>query len=102
LVHPPPTSTLFPYTTLFRSRVPRQHIRPASHIPPKLGARIVVHMLAPALGDLLHFTVNMRRQYDFQPYKLIAHRAIGGFDPAALDRKSTRLNSSHVSISYAG
>src|SRR5438067_6313393 len=64
MVRPPPRSTLFPYTTLFRSSLELNL--------EKLG-----------LTDL----------------------AIAGTTPVAqegaVDRKSTRLNSSHVSISYA-
>src|SRR5436309_11408087 len=77
MTHPPPTSTLFPYTTLFRSPVLKIFIdvygavidalKPLFEvIGPLLGA------LAPILGAL-----------------------------ATVDRKSTRLNSSHVKISYA-
>src|SRR5207249_10083894 len=67
----PPRSTLFPYTTLFRSLVDRvvEHSRAIDH-----------HRDAPA----------GQRQRD-----RAARR------PAGADRKSTRLNSSHVSISYA-
>src|SRR5437868_12134698 len=65
----PPRSTLFPYTTLFRSDVQRD--RPL-HVPDGQVAR---HLVA------------------------VVRRAL---DPrASEDRKSTRLNSSHVSISYA-
>src|SRR5690242_21872555 len=61
MIRRPPRSTLFPYTTLFRSR----HGSTAGR--------------APAGG-----------------------RAVGvGRAPPARDRKSTRLNSSHMSISYA-
>src|SRR5207249_9188492 len=65
LTRRPPTSTLFPYTTLFRS-LPRH----AGAFRPCRGAREL-------RGDL------------------------GGEVPGRRDRKSTRLNSSHVSISYA-
>src|SRR5438876_7310736 len=64
----PPRSTLFPYTTLFRSHhLTRRFVR--------LEDRLV--------GDHLH------RPRPGHP------------EPAAGDRKSTRLNSSHPSISYA-
>src|SRR5207249_10988529 len=65
LLPPPPRSTLFPYTTLFRSLIVRD-----------------------ALG-LLH---GGNERNDFLG-------VLGGF--VKIDRKSTRLNSSHVSISYA-
>src|SRR5690349_23685645 len=65
----PPASTLFPYTTLFRSRAtgPREH-----------------------LDDLLHTRFVARDP--------LAERDAGD---ELQDRKSTRLNSSHVEISYA-
>src|SRR5438128_4776816 len=69
----PPTSTLFPYTTLFRSR-PRQRRRPGVH---RHGVDERHH--PPA-------TPGLRNRDSPGP---------------AGDRKSTRLNSSHGSISYA-
>src|SRR5437660_5490281 len=70
----PPRSTLFPYTTLFRSRQARER---------RIGQ--------PAgLGELAD---EQRRHHQ--------HRAAGGHPEAEIDRKSTRLNSSHVAISYA-
>src|SRR5699024_12878147 len=81
LVLPPPApSTLFPYTTLFRS----SSRRPVT----TRGALIVVP----------------RRSRPWRPNRRLggrrAHR--GQFQRSAgRDRKSTRLNSSHVSISYA-
>src|ERR1022692_4190277 len=58
MIRRPPRSTLFPYTTLFRSQVAARQRVPAAHF---------------------HFRA----------------------DPGGLDRKSTRLNSSHLVISYA-
>src|SRR5438874_10750830 len=79
---PPPRTTLFPYTTLFRSR---HHV---------------------GLARLAHLVVLQR--------ELVARRGLRRLHVAAgalrqlvlrerhfLDRKSTRLNSSHVEISYA-
>src|SRR3989442_11981890 len=71
MIRRPPRSTLFPYTTLFRSipiAEPRRGPRPTRILP-----------------------LRLRRQ----PVE-----AIGG-NPSRRDRKSTRLNSSHVRISYA-
>src|SRR5207245_10017005 len=69
----PPSSTLFPYTTLFRSRVEPvvAHVR----------VDVAVRLVRPALGH---------------DVDVAAERA-----PEFRDRKSTRLNSSHGSISYA-
>src|SRR5690606_39548592 len=79
LVRRPPRSTLFPYTTLFRS--PRVRER-----------RDVERVLRRPDGVDPHYRprrVERRGRLD--------DRAPGG----VLDRKSTRLNSSHVKISYA-
>src|SRR5438874_5497833 len=69
MMRPPPRSTLFPYTTLFRSE---------RCIEGDLEVALVGEVLAPDLEGPL---------------------TIGGAD--GKDRKSTRLNSSHVEISYA-
>src|SRR5204862_7346274 len=93
LFRPPPRSTLFPYTTLFRSAIaagqlfdPRCEQDAATRRA--RGAQAVDHHLDGA-DTLAHYfeRVNERGQQHH-----------GG---AVLDRKSTRLNSSHVEISYA-
>src|SRR5699024_11852569 len=87
LTRPPPRSPLFPYTTLFRSG--GIHLVPTN--PPRTQ-REVARDLASAVGrpDVKVTTM---------PDPLLA--VAGWFSPAMRDRKSTRLNSSHVSISYA-
>src|SRR5690606_39861899 len=77
----PPTSPLFPYTTLFRSPV-------STHIAPE-------HSGADVLG--------CAAKCAFWPWKrrpAVAPRRVD-VSRARTDRKSTRLNSSHVKISYA-
>src|SRR2546427_2612313 len=76
MIRRPPRSTLFPYTTLFRSRRLPSRLRVAAQDPERLHA-----VLALARQDL-----RAGRQEA---------------DGAARDRKSTRLNSSHSQISYA-
>src|SRR5207253_7459523 len=98
LLPPPPTSTLFPYTTLFRSRV-----EPAD----ASCACCVEHLVRVALegGDRLVGAevvpvaeVHVARPAEGREAKAdVAH----GATPGVQDRKSTRLNSSHVAISYA-
>src|SRR5690349_22418445 len=83
MIPPPPSSTLFPYTTLFRSRLPG----PRRHRAPRAGRGPGV-ALARALGQPLGA---LRMPLD--------HAARG--EVRLPDRKSTRLNSSHVEISYA-
>src|SRR5690349_24195576 len=70
MIRRPPRSTLFPYTTLFRSVHRPDHVS-ARGVSPRVGVGVGV---PDPVGDLV------QRQ---------------------ADRKSTRLNSSHVEISYA-
>src|SRR3712207_8049506 len=81
MIRRPPRSTLFPYTTLFRSEQ-HEHDRLDGHVEQHLGHALDVEEVAP--GD----RPGLRQQ-------------AGGPDLGALDRKSTRLNSSHANISYA-
>src|SRR5437867_9842189 len=84
MLRPPPTSTLFPYTTLFRSDRPRVCRRDVA--PPAL-------LLFQPL-DVGHERQPARPHHEAQaPSQEVA--APHG------DRKSTRLNSSHRTISYA-
>src|SRR5690606_41352558 len=75
MIRRPPRSTLFPYTTLFRSR-------PAVAQPP---------------SPRRHIQHRLRVQRELSA----AHKPRRGRARQRLDRKSTRLNSSHVKISYA-
>src|SRR3712207_7593056 len=83
MIRRPPRSTLFPYTTLFRSRAPRSGPLPALLAP--LPTRALQKLLMLLLAHLLAALLDERRH------------AV----PSCLDRKSTRLNSSHANISYA-
>src|SRR5207249_9367596 len=84
-IHPPPRSTLFPYTTLFRSLRHHHHRGDRHPDDPRGRARDPVE--PDDAGRFLH----VRR----------LHRSRGPAAHQHRDRKSTRLNSSHVSISYA-
>src|SRR3712207_7091530 len=88
MIRRPPRSTLFPYTTLFRSAG-----EPVSYIGPR-GLRDFDLVLSYTGGDALE---QLRT-------RLGARRAVPLYcsvDPELQDRKSTRLNSSHANISYA-
>src|SRR5207249_7479971 len=88
---PPPTSTLFPYTTLFRSDQIGRRPRRFGKNPEAYLSRLLNKPL-PRIGLLFTIlTAETQR----------APRGGGGRGAAGKDRKSTRLNSSHVSISYA-
>src|SRR3712207_7731968 len=84
MIRRPPRSTLFPYTTLFRSRqkepgvAARLHHGAARGVREHPGVEGPVHAVRAALRP----------------------RQVGGRG-APVDRKSTRLNSSHANISYA-
>src|SRR3712207_7042020 len=93
MIRRPPRSTLFPYTTLFRS------LGMAS-LPPSLcrvGREEVYHRLDQPGYSVLSC---LRIDPDTVP-----PGCVGGYGPDARhtgpDRKSTRLNSSHANISYA-
>src|SRR3712207_8183516 len=81
MIRRPPRSTLFPYTTLFRS----------------------------LRGGRQHYQVRVVRQREQRPREVedggvLAHPAGAlpeGLAGVGVDRKSTRLNSSHANISYA-
>src|SRR5437762_14244296 len=81
--HPPPKPTLFPYTTLFRSIFSDQAIydQEMEKIFGRAWLMIGHESLVPEVNDFFHTYM--------------------GEDPVILDRKSTRLNSSHRCISYA-
>src|SRR3712207_7546473 len=87
MIRRPPRSTLFPYTTLFRSP-PMNLFRRL--VFASLGATIVLI----AIGGLVRATKSGLGCGTDWP-------DCGGRLVPALDRKSTRLNSSHANISYA-
>src|SRR5439155_25371822 len=88
LIRPPPRSTLFPYTTLFRSHKRLVGIANRRHLAVGFPGCLA---LVNAAGCPLAIAKNLAHRD--APNSLIS--------PSILDRKSTRLNSSHVAISYA-
>src|SRR3712207_8051351 len=84
MIRRPPRSTLFPYTTLFRSfAAPTGTPRPAIE---RLAAEIDRILREPEVRERL-------LSWGCEP--------VGGTPEDMQDRKSTRLNSSHANISYA-
>src|SRR5438876_6691684 len=90
----PPRSTLFPYTTLFRSHgaVGNIVLRPPQQDAILPWARSVIGMRFPSMRWL---------GPDSRPSDTFAEMRGGAAHLGERDRKSTRLNSSHPSISYA-
>src|SRR5438105_7436241 len=82
MMHRPPRSTLFPYTTLFRSRAGKGRANPAAQElgPQEARDREGDVLLGERAGEVAARIARIR---------------------AAVDRKSTRLNSSHEWNSYA-
>src|SRR2546427_8810081 len=97
MIRRPPRSTLFPYTTLFRS----VFVRTPGETRHVINARVPERSLEPG------------KHGDAGPERLIGPHEAEARAPASLrreprighadepDRKSTRLNSSHSQISYA-
>src|SRR5205814_9210203 len=94
---PPPPPTLFPYTTLFRSRRPRR--RTARQCPAqrrRSGGRYSQRIRSDRDGARLQDGRNQGPQAHGQDRVLQQLQLV-----FRQDRKSTRLNSSHLGISYA-
>src|SRR5690606_40243416 len=100
LLPPPPTSTLFPYTTLFRSSTlspeNRSILYPSATISfvfsQAFGAQLPEWI---SFGKIRAAYAEVGSDTDVAPYSSNLFYGINS------DRKSTRLNSSHVKISYA-
>src|SRR3712207_8616565 len=96
MIRRPPRSTLFPYTTLFRSQ-----------LMPEAAADIVRRAVGPTLANcsgnardqrLLRCPARLEDLVRVLVAELVEGEARGRLEE---DRKSTRLNSSHANISYA-
>src|SRR5256885_13147728 len=87
MIRRPPKSTLFPYTTLFRSH----HAHSSQQA--QLGGEIGTAVLELEAARLVAGRRAPRRRPDVT---VVERQAV-----VARDRKSTRLNSSHLVISYA-
>src|SRR3989454_12182242 len=101
MIRRPPRSTLFPYTTLFRSIVPSvvRHVFPsARRQSPMAGLFDLLHPSGSAPSSRTRTLETKKGPLllrDFCPSSLVERLK------ADRDRKSTRLNSSHLVISYA-
>src|SRR2546426_3857911 len=86
MIRRPPRSTLFPYTTLFRSQLEREHaVEIVGLVPPLLYFIVILVKQSLTWVDALVLCAL------YLAYLWVLLR----------DRKSTRLNSSHLVISYA-
>src|SRR5258705_9098072 len=87
MIRRPPRSTLFPYTTLFRSLLP-------------VAARVPFHR-ALARGRMRIDAALVRGAVEQRRHPRHARLRGRALESIRIDRKSTRLNSSHLGISYA-
>src|SRR3712207_7675427 len=87
MIRRPPRSTLFPYTTLFRSKAQIEH-QTAEHAEHSAPYHVLAKLLLRVFQAAYHHAVAL--------HCLDEHAVLNG-----QDRKSTRLNSSHANISYA-
>src|SRR3712207_8412505 len=96
MIRRPPRSTLFPYTTLFRS---------ASGHDPHLGGRDLLDLVALGVGAVVDAAQLLQEGDGRAALRRVERQALLGGGRverrADRDRKSTRLNSSHANISYA-
>src|SRR3712207_9285436 len=101
MIRRPPRSTLFPYTTLFRSGCERGYL---------LGSNVVVRGSRGdvAYGPLLYLRPSRNSDVELELTGKGSESTVHALATIAgtghrvrLDRKSTRLNSSHANISYA-
>src|SRR3712207_6856438 len=87
MIRLPPRSTLFPYTTLFRShRARRRHLQLLEVVKLILDGVLKEYLWVALLDP----GEEPAKEPPNRPHK-----------PSHIDRKSTRLNSSHANISYA-
>src|SRR3712207_8862450 len=98
MIRRPPRSTLCPYTTLFRSV---QLTSAGFYLPRTNDPDVITTYAEPKLVNICvkkgdRVDLNTIGGFEFRP-----NDAVAGSELNVLDRKSTRLNSSHANISYA-
>src|SRR5256885_4946119 len=100
MIRRPPRSTLFPYTTLFRSAVPREAVDQRPEAAPRDGIHARGRLVQEQQRWLVHDRAAQRQALLPATGELACQLALAA-GQAGQDRKSTRLNSSHLVISYA-
>src|SRR5256885_10985048 len=100
MIRQPPRSTLFPYTTLFRSRPTQIKGEPYESGMPPLGDARERFSIKFYLVAMLFIVFDIETVF-LIPWATIFQSGTASASTGFLDRKSTRLNSSHLVISYA-
>src|SRR5256885_11636562 len=99
MIRQPPRSTLFPYTTLFRSLAERHRLRPRQAFEllrsvARAQGRRVLEMATEVVDSATNPLLRIPEELAKPPMARRRGRRLG-------DRESTRLNSSHLVNSYA-
>src|SRR5256885_13198844 len=92
MIRRPPRSTLFPYTTLFRSLLVGEG--------PEFAGTVFFDDLELSPASAAQLVPRLTRIIEAEIHAALPRRARSA-NKGNLDRKSTRLNSSHLVISYA-
>src|SRR3712207_9550900 len=101
MIRRPPRSTLFPYTTLFRSEEEERGLEPGQVDVVEGAVQVLTAHAAKGLEWDVVSVAGLCRGVWPGPVRATDHYLMGiGVLPFP-DRKSTRLNSSHANISYA-
>src|SRR3712207_9301599 len=101
MIRRPPRSTLFPYTTLFRSKPMAQLLMAADATVTVCHSRTVDLAHHTRQADIIACATGKPRVLTADMVKPGAVVLDFGVNVVGGDRKSTRLNSSHANISYA-
>src|SRR3712207_6900204 len=97
MIRRPPRSTLFPYTTLFRSLPQDDADAGYDFFAVPLGRCPEKKLDGPADAVVIY----VYRESEYFGSNILVREVAGSPISIVLDRKSTRLNSSHANISYA-
>src|SRR5207244_10457752 len=97
-----PRFPLFPYTTLFRSRDAfKKYAENWGRIIPRCGGHLVGYFLPhEGTNDVAWALIAFDSLASYEAYRTRLKKDSEGRENFAIDRKSTRLNSSHQIISY--
>src|SRR3712207_9580938 len=101
MIRRPPRSTLFPYTTLFRSQNEIQGSGTVTWEQPYFKGTLLTNAIEGPYIIKLKLENTLKKQISKRPITLTAHTPVTLPMIELQDRKSTRLNSSHANISYA-
>src|SRR5690606_40694672 len=98
---PPPPSPLFPYTTLFRSHITNMLYNLIDNAIKYAGDNLSIRILTTNVSGYIVFEIEDKGIGISQTHQKKIFENLYRVPTGNIDRKSTRLNSSHVKISYA-